>query len=58
MALALSNICTGIPSIIEQFEKEFCEFINSNENYCWKTDKDCSNYIKQYFEKQEKKKGD
>lgn len=58
MALTLSNVCTGIPSIIEQFEKEYCEFINSNEDCCWKTDKNCQDCIKQYFEKQAKEKGD
>lgn len=58
MALTLSNVCTGIPQIIEQFEKEYCEFINSNEDCCWKTDKNCQDCIKEYIKKQAKEKGD
>ena len=51
----LSEVVIGIDSVIEQFEKEYCEFINSNEDCCWKTDMDCKDCIKQYFEKEAKK---
>ena len=47
----LSDVCTGIDVIREQFKKEYCEFINSDEDCCWKTDKNCQDCIKQYFER-------
>lgn len=49
MAEKMSSICTGITVIREQFESCYCEFINSDEDCCWKTDKDCSDCIKEYF---------
>ena len=49
MATTLSSVCTGIDVIIEQFNKKYCEFINSDEDCCWKTDKECSDCIKEYF---------
>ena len=51
MADTLSAICTGLSSIREQFEKSYCEFINSDEDCCWKTDMTCKDCIKQYFER-------
>ena len=29
----------------------YCEFYKSDEDLCWKTDKDCKDCIKEYFEK-------
>lgn len=52
---ALSAVCTGISSVREQLEKCYCEFINSNEDCCWKTDKGCKDCIFEYFEKLAKK---
>lgn len=49
MAEAISAICTDITSIRELFEKSYCEFINSGEDCCWKTDKTCKDCIIQYF---------
>lgn len=40
-----------IKVVKSQFEKEYCDFINSNEECCWKTDSDCTDCIKQYFER-------
>lgn len=51
MANTMSAICTGIVTIREQFEKQYCEFITSDEDCCWKTDKSCAECIKEYFEK-------
>lgn len=51
MANTMSAICTGIVTIREQFEKQYCEFITSDEDCCWKTDKSCADCIKEYFEK-------
>ena len=50
MANTMSAICTGIVTIREQFEKQYCEFITSDEDCCWKTDKSCVDCIKKYFE--------
>ena len=58
MAEALSAVCTGISSVREQLEKCYCEFINSNEDCCWKTDRDCKDCIFEYFEKLAKEKGE
>ena len=49
MAETLSAVCTGISVVREQFEQCYCEFINSNKDCCWKTDKNCQDCIKQYF---------
>ncbi len=51
MANKMIAICTGIVTIREQFEKQYCEFITSDEDCCWKTDKSCVDCIKEYFEK-------
>lgn len=57
MADQMGAICTGIPVIIKQFEKCYCEFMNTDEDCCWKTDKECSDCIKEYF-KMETEKND
>ena len=54
MAETISAITTDIPTIIKQFEEKYCEFINSDDDCCWKTDKSCKDCIKQYFENQTK----
>ncbi len=54
MAKQMSAICTGISIVREQFEKCYCEFINTDEDCCWKTDKECKDCIKQYFERKVK----
>ena len=51
MATTLSAICTGLSTVREHFEKEYCEFINSDKDCCWKTDTSCKDCIKQYFER-------
>lgn len=47
----ISAIETNIPTIKKQFEKEYCEFINRDEDCCWKDDKDCKDCIKQWIKK-------
>lgn len=54
MATTLSAICTGLSTVREQFEKSYCEFINSDKDCCWKTDTNCKDCIKQYFERRSK----
>lgn len=51
MANTMSAICTGIVAVREQFERQYCEFITSDEDCCWKTDKSCTDCIREYFEK-------
>ena len=51
MAETLSAVCTGISAVREQFEKCYCEFINTDKDCCWKTDKSCKDCIIEYFEK-------
>lgn len=51
MAIELSALDTGLSVVREQFRKEYCEFINSDEDCCWKTNKDCKDCIIDYFTK-------
>ena len=51
MADAMAMIMTDIKVVRKQFEKQYCEFITSDEDCCWKTSIECSDCIKQYFEK-------
>ena len=55
MATTLSAICTGLSTVRVQFEKEYCEFINSDKDCCWKRDTSCKDCIKQYFERKSRK---
>lgn len=53
MANVISTLNTDIPTIkkqIKQIEESYCEFIKSDKDCCWKTDKNCSDCVKQYFE--------
>ena len=47
----LSDVCTGIPQIIEQVHKEYCELMNDNEDCCYKEDKSCQDCIREYSER-------
>ena len=41
-------------SLPEKLQKEiYCEYVTSNEDCCWKTDKECKDCIKEYFMKEE-----
>ncbi len=51
MGTTMAAICTGLATVREQFEKCYCEFINSDEDCCWKTDKSCKDCIIDYFTK-------
>ena len=51
MARKISELCTGLPVIIKQFQKEYCEFFTSDEDCCWKTNIECDDCIKKYFER-------
>lgn len=54
----LSDVCTGIPQIIEQVHKEYCELMNGNEDCCYKEDKDCQDCVREYSEIKAKEKGE
>lgn len=42
-------------SLPEKLQKEvYCEYVTSNEDCCWKTDKECKDCIKEYFMKEDK----
>ena len=49
----IAALDTGLTVIREQFEKEYCEFSNSEEDCCWK-DNDCTDCIRKYLEKKAK----
>ena len=49
LAFVVSQMETGIKTIIIQEQKKYCEFIKSDEDCCWKTDKACTDCIKEYF---------
>lgn len=51
MSKIINIMMTDIKVVKSQFEKEYCDFINSNEECCWKTDSDCTDCIKKYFER-------
>ena len=53
MAKKIGEIMTDIEVIKRQFEEKYCEFITSDDDCCMKVDKDCSDCIKEYFEKEE-----
>lgn len=38
-------------------EEEYCEFYHSDEDCCWKTDKDCKDCIKEYFTNKVEREG-
>ena len=49
MANAISFLMTDIEVIKRQFEEKYCEFITSDDDCCWKLDKECTDCIKEYF---------
>lgn len=51
MAKTISLIYSGVDLVKRKIEESYCEFLNSNEDCCWKTDKHCKDCVKQYFEK-------
>lgn len=51
MAEVISILELGHESLSEVFEKQWCEYLNSDEDCCWKTDKCCKDCIKEYFER-------
>lgn len=55
MSECFGVIMTDIPTIKKQFEEKYCDFINSNEDCCWKIDTKCSDCIKEYFKKKREK---
>lgn len=54
MAEAISFIDTDIKAIQRQVKEQYCDFIKSDVDCCWKTDKACIDCIKQYFENKAK----
>lgn len=51
MAETMSILEMGFDTLNEPYKKQWCEFLNSDEDCCWKTDKRCQDCIKEYFEK-------
>lgn len=54
MAEMISIYDLDIPTLQKQQKEKYCEFIRSDEDCCWKTDKTCADCIKQYFENEAK----
>lgn len=54
MAEAISSMDTDIKVIKKQTKEEYCDFLKSDAEYCWKTDVECRDCIKQYFENKAK----
>lgn len=54
MAEMISIYDLDIPTLQKQQKEKYCEFIKSDEDCCWKTDKTCADCIKQYFENKTK----
>ena len=50
----IAALDTGLTVIREQFEKEYCEFSNSEEDCCWKNN-ECTDCIRKYLEKKARK---
>ena len=55
MAETISNYDLDIPIIRKQQKKEYCEFMKSDEDCCWKTDTDCKECIKEFYERESKR---
>lgn len=51
----ISNLETDIPTIREQFRREYCEFINNDEDFCYKQDEECKNCIREYLKRKVEK---
>lgn len=56
MTKMISIYDLDIPTLKKQQKEKYCEFIKSDEDCCWKTDKTCADCIKQYFENEAKEK--
>lgn len=56
MAEMISIYDLDIPTLQKQQKEKYCEFIRSDEDCCWKTDKTCADCIKHYFENKAKEK--
>lgn len=41
-----------------QFEEKYCEFIRSDDERCLKVDKECSECVREYFEKKEEERNE
>lgn len=50
----IAALDTDLTVIREQFKKEYCEFLSSEEDCCWKGN-DCTVCIKKYLEKKARK---
>lgn len=51
MINTINLICSESNVVKRKFKESYCEFINSDEDCCWKTDKSCQECIEQYFER-------
>ena len=56
MAEIIATLAVNSSIIQKQIEEKYCEFANSDEDCCWKTNKKCSDCVKEYIQKQVKEK--
>lgn len=54
MAETISFIDIDIKTIQRQIKEQYCDYIKSDVDCCWKTDKNCTDCIKEYFENKAK----
>lgn len=56
MAEIIATLAVNSSIIQKQIKEKYCEFVNSDEDCCWKTNKKCSDCVKEYIQKQVKEK--
>lgn len=54
MAETINFIDIDIKTIQRQIKEQYCDYIKSDVDCCWKTDKNCTDCIKEYFENKAK----
>lgn len=54
MAETINFIGIDIKTIQRQIKEQYCDYIKSDVDCCWKTDKNCTDCIKEYFENKAK----
>lgn len=53
MSIRFKRIFEDLELIKQQFKKRHCDLKNIDEKCCWELNKDCSDCIIEYFEKEE-----
>ncbi len=54
MAETINFIDIDIKTIQRQIKEQYCDYIKSDVDCCWKTDKNCTDCIKEYFKNKAK----